>query len=323
MALPDINDPKIHDVASEIARGFDGPRHLQFVRDGGFFAHYTSAEACKAILDGKSFLMRNTRLMNDHSEVRHGLEIVAKALSRQAGREYLDQCDKLVPGSHVTIFRAFDEARNKIQNEVFILSLSAHREPADRNGRLSMWRAYGDGDIRVALIGRPLQVLTGIDRGILAAPVVYGDLAEVEREIRFKAELLDRHHDTLKPATDLEKTLFGLLVNLAVSIKHDGFSEEQEWRLSYMPQFASPGVERTRSALVLGGIPQVVYRIPFILPGDEGYQPDRLMLEKAILGPCPEPETVRAGLVELLRSKGFQNADQLVFSSSIPYRRRM
>jgi hypothetical protein len=76
-------------------------------------------------------------------------------------------------------------------------------------------------------------------------------------------------------------------------------------------------------AVVWGGIPQVVYKLPILLPCDDGWTADGLSLERIIVGPCAESRTVRSGLAQLLGDYGFGDARHIVRASTIPYRQRM
>ena len=46
------------------------------------FAHYTSAETAFKIIESESFQMRNSRMMNDYSEISLGLDAVRSLFSK-------------------------------------------------------------------------------------------------------------------------------------------------------------------------------------------------------------------------------------------------
>ena len=212
----------------------------------------------------------------------------------------------------------------EIAHNCFVFSLCQHREPEDREGKLSMWRAYGSGDIRVAVIAKTIPALQ-FAQGVLPTPVLYGDRDMVRRELEAKAQLVDDQISALRslPPDLAAAQAARLLINMAVAIKHPGFCEEQEWRFVYLPITPSQQMEAQRQGVVFGGVPQVVYKMPITLPKDEGYDPTANFFQKIILGPCAESETVRAGLVALLAGYGFNNPDPLVTKCGIPYRPRM
>ena len=57
------------------------------------------------------------------------------------------------------------------------------------------------------------------------------------------------------------RSLCNMFVAAVTCLKHSGFKEEHEWRLIYAPiRWPSPFIER--EAKEVGGIPQIIYKIP-------------------------------------------------------------
>ena len=52
-----------------------------------------------------------------------------------------------------------------------------------------------------------------------------------------------------------------MLVTAVTCWKHEGFQEEREWRVIYAPQ-RSPSSLMESSLEVIGGIPQIIYKLP-------------------------------------------------------------
>jgi hypothetical protein len=52
---------------------------------GARFAYYTTAATAVQILRGREIWMRNTMVMNDFTEVEHGLSCVSEAYNSEAG----------------------------------------------------------------------------------------------------------------------------------------------------------------------------------------------------------------------------------------------
>lgn len=291
-----------------------------------YFAHYTSADTIKKVLDSRGFYMRNSRLMNDHSEVSHGFQTVLTALrNTKGGSEYQAAWTSLDGALAGRLEQLIARSAGTVIENCFITSVSEHREPADEDGLLSMWRAYGAGDLRVALVASPRGLAPMAEAGVFLTPCLYGDVPDVGRELASKAAALCQHANAFRdlPPTLIEQLAISDAVNFAVSIKHPGFAEEREWRFVYVTDFPSPEMDSRREAVVWGGIPQVVYKLPILLPCDEGWTPDRLSLQRIILGPCAESKTVLNGLAQLLGDYGFDKAGEIVRASSIPYRQRM
>ena len=289
------------------------------------FAHYTSADTVKKVLDSRGFYMRNSRLMNDHSEVSHGFQMVLTAVSETGGgSQYKAAWSSVEPRLGERLPQLIAESAGKVMDDCFIISVSEHlgggrrrspvhvagpwhRRPLGRNCRKA-WHRCADGGGRSFLDGVPLRRCSRRRQG------AWG-----------QAAALCRHAGTFRDLSPelIEQLALADAVNFAVSIKHPGFAEEREWRFVYMTDFPSPEMNARREAVVWGGIPQIVSRLPIILPCDAGWTPDRLSLERIILGPCAESRTVRRGLVQLLGDYSFDNAEDIVRASSIPYRQKM
>ena len=117
------------------------------------FVHYTSAQAALSIISQKKVWMRNTTCMTDFQEVEHGFQIYQSFFSKpeKAGQFFdaLDACNK---GAARTAVDHFDGWWNTLRFSTYIASISEHDDGEDRNGRLSMWRAFGGTSARVAIV---------------------------------------------------------------------------------------------------------------------------------------------------------------------------
>ncbi len=200
-----------------------------------------------------------------------------------------------------------------------------HCEPEDNDGKLSMWRAYGHSDIRVAIIVRPSKLLQIIPDDLVATPVVYGDLSIVADELAYRAEVIKQNLKSMSGLSRDQLSMLsrGLTINFAVALKHMGFREEREWRYVYMGAFSTPQMEKRKQTILIGGVPQIAYQLPFVMPIDSDYDAGSVFLEKVLIGPCPEQQTVVDATAEMLRNFGFSDANSMVVGSSIPFRQSM
>ena len=106
------------------------------------FVHYTSAEAAFTIIKEKTLWMRNTNVMSDASEVRHGYSLLNQYFKDPAKMTALTRAlSKSSPGAAELAIRQFDEKFNDIWYNTYITSISEHADSEDVHGRLSMWRA--------------------------------------------------------------------------------------------------------------------------------------------------------------------------------------
>ncbi len=85
-------------------------------------------------------------------------------------------------------------------------------------------------------------------------------------------------------------TVLFMLVAGVTCLKHEGFREEREWRALYIPKFQmSPLMES--STEVVGGVPQLVYKIPLdakVSPALAAIDLSQ-MFDRLIIGPTSYP----------------------------------
>ena len=112
-----------------------------------------------------------------------------------------------------------------------------------------------------------------------------------------------------------------MLVAGAVSLKHSGFEEEREWRVVHLPD-ANPS-ELVKSGIeVIGGIPQIVYKVPLEENPDKDVVGAGLssLIDRIIIGPTTYSVPLILTFRKALRDAGVPDADRKVFQSEIPIR---
>ncbi len=112
-----------------------------------------------------------------------------------------------------------------------------------------------------------------------------------------------------------------MLLSGTVCLKHEGFHEEREWRVVHNPK-RLPSQLMTSSIETIGGVPQLVYKIPI-----GGGPPDDLndislanMLNRIVIGPSAYLWAMYEAFVSALTSAGVDDASSKVFVSGIPLR---
>jgi len=118
-------------------------REMQRVRERNVnFVHYCSAESGLAILRSKSMWLRNSKLMNDFSEVDYGANCLSEAYQSPVG-DRLKRALSAVQQDLPSVIEAnHNDDFHDIRNETYLISISEHGgEKEDAFGRLSMWRA--------------------------------------------------------------------------------------------------------------------------------------------------------------------------------------
>ena len=289
------------------------------------FVHYTSAEAALRIIEKKRVWMRNVTCMSDFNEVRHGHTILVKIFSepsdRKAFNEALEAC---APGAAEEALKIFDSWWNDISLNTYITSISEHDENEDSHGRLSMWRAFGGNVVRVAIVFKaPRSLLSAGVLNLIFSPVAYLTEQQILEQFRKVVANIGANCDFLKSLgrPRIVTSVFNMLVAGVTCLKHEAFKEEREWRLIYAPKrWSSPLIDS--STEVVGGIPQVVYRIPF-----DGTVSDALsqfdlarIFDLLIIGPSIYPWSMLEAFTTALKNAGVVESEKRIVLSGIPIR---
>lgn len=301
-------------------------RYRRIVRTNGRFVHYTTAETATSIIRGEMVWMRNARLMNDFSEIEHGLSRLLTAYRSPVGERLKQAIETTAPGLTKEVEELFDGWSPRFAECTYMACVSEHRRTEDHHGRLSMWRAYG-GQTSVALVMNNAPFLSPSDvLQAYASPVLYADQNRFNQELgrvannlrtrRAEVEHLDR--ETIKAR------IFNVFYFASLCTKHPGFYEEREWRVIHSSEM-HPSKHLVRSLETIRGVPQIVYKIPLQdIDGDNGETlrgttiPD--LLERVIIGPSEAGPAVRDAFIDLLQQAGVSAPESKVFSSGIPLR---
>lgn len=288
-------------------------------------AHYTRAESAYKIIAGKQVWLRNSLLMNDFSEISHGINCLTEAWASPAGINLRDWLDRTRPGLHAGIAKTFDDHTHGLRSATFMLSLSIHRSDEDDLGRLSMWRAYG-GDTGVALVFNPtvFSNQTGL-LGMASAPVSYRSVPDfvawfatwVDGLVSAEAALA-----TLDDPTVLD-LFFRSCRGFALCTKHPGFREEREWRVFHSPLLEEKSDWLTHEVEIIGGVPQEVVKVSLRddpTQGVIGLAPVTL-LNRVIIGPCDHPVPITHALFRAMQAGLIPDPHSIMRVSNIPLRR--
>lgn len=315
------------DLAEKVARIFMPHamgRQQEAIDKKSRFAHYTSAENALKIIQSKQIWLRNTVCMADYSEVRHGHALLLRFFSDPGKRKlFCEALDRCAPGLAQEALNLFDAWWGHLQTSTYICSISEHRDAEDQHGRLSMWRAFGR--IGVALIFRlPLASKRAVlPLNLILSPVAYFNYEQVENELVSIVGAICEQRDFL--GTVKRDLLLGavliMLQSAAVSLKHEGFAEELEWRIIYSPkQRASPFI--LRSIEVVGGIPQLIYKISLEENSEAGISEIAIpqLVDRVIIGPSAFPWPIYEAFVAALDAAGVSDAASRVVVSNIPLR---
>lgn len=296
-------------------------------KESAKFVHYTSAEAALNIIKSKRLWMRNALGMADYREVQHGYEIYQQFFKNGDNMAaFTAACDQCMPAAATEAISQFDQDWSQIRLDTYIASISEHSSDEDQHGRLSMWRAFGGGVARVALVlNVPWTSGATFALNLLFGPVAYLSEKEAHESIHCVIAKVNADRDFLKslPREEFVLWVFIMLLAGVTCLKHEGFREEREWRAIYTPWRGASDLMKC-STKIVGGIPQTVYQIPL----DKSVSPNLDTLEfsrifdRLIIGPSQYARPMYGAFTAALAEAGVPKevAEQRVSISGIPIR---
>src|SRR6185437_7925882 len=123
-------------------------------------------------------------------------------------------------------------------------------EPANNDGLLSMWRGYGERGNGAAIVFNTSFIKAKGDSPLVITRVRY---ASRDQRLTWMQSKLAEACALLEPAVIPDESLhvvahylLHLVKYFALTFKHDGFKEENEWRIIYWPDRDAVGVLRSR-----------------------------------------------------------------------------
>lgn len=318
----------------------EAARRQEDIRAKGVrFVHYTSAEAGLAILRSGRMLLRNSVLMNDFSEVQHGMDCLAAAYRSLAGDRLKAVMRQIQPDLPKIFEENFDGLFLDVRNETYLISISEHGDPEhgdeleDKFGRLSMWRAYASRNgIAFVFNNRPFMTENNA-LNAFTSPVEYATPATFAAKFDKLVDGLEANLDLLKEHAGgafLHDNLMNAFRLATQSTKHPAFREEREWRVIYSPMLLQRNGEMTPEQLTkipteimtLNGVPQRIYAIPFKDYPEEDFFgatiPD--LVDRVLIGPSLDAYAIAQAFVAELTALGVGNAHEKVVMTGVPLR---
>jgi hypothetical protein len=296
----------------------------ELLAKGNKFVHYTSAENAMSIINTKKIWMRSPKCMNDYMEISHGHNKLLTFFNTQEYRDkFINAVDLYEDGLALEILNQFDEWWKNINLDTFVTSVSVHRKEEDLHGRLSMWRAYGDKPAKAALVlNNPTKPIKGLN--IILCPALYYNDQNIDQELLNIIDNITSNIEFLKALKKetIKGTIIMSLTMLAICLKHEGFKEEQEWRLIHLPKVAQPNSLITNTIECINGIPQVVYKLPLEnSPENEVHSVSiKELIDKVIIGPTDYPLPLLDAFSITLENAGIEKPFDKIIISGIPLR---
>lgn len=290
---------------------------------GGRFVYYTTAATAMLILQNREVWMRSTALMNDSSEIDHGLSCLAGAYQSYVGADLNSALDECIPGVSNRLQATFNSWIPIIKKNTYILSVSEHLRSEDDYGRLSMWRAYG-GSAGVALVFRADPMLRESHvLGAYSSPVAYLSDSDFRLELKRLADGIRANREYVRSlgSDDVVSVMFEAFRFAAICTKHPAFKEEREWRVVSTLQLNN--IEHlNHTCEVVGGVPQMVLKLKLQDQPEHGLQGLSLpaLLDRILIGPCDHPDTVKDAFVDQLQRLRVPAGQHLVRVTGVPLR---
>ena len=294
-------------------------------------AHYTSVQVIEQILRNDEVWLANPLYMNDLDEMRAGILLgtqIFPEFARQAGGT-TDRAPRLIqPYNHYVAHLSTEAAL-----DTYIFCLSEHPN-GNTDGRLSMWREYGSKGNGAALVVNTQKIHYQPNSPLIIAKVAYK--TNPEREQVLRTEL--GKWATITQAANLPDdqlylaayAAFGFVKSLALTTKHTGFSEENEWRVVYVPERDPLGYLKSCLDYYVGtrGVePKLKYKFGKTYSPDPPKMGAALtsgaltdILEFVLLGPSVSSPLAKAAFVRMLERNGKSAFADRVFPSTIPLR---
>ena len=325
MAHEGWNDPETLRKIYDILLPYAARKIRKLKRTNGRFVHYTSAATGIDILTGNGVWLRDISLMNDYSEVEHGWTCLLDAWNDQGlGQEFIENIEQIDPGSTASLATNINAQIDEMKSETYMLAISEHSVREDSYGRLSMWRAYG-APTGVALVLNNIPFVNPSDAlHAYTSPVLYADPSGFTAKLRQALDSMKSAAPYLKanlPPGYLALFVQEVLRALVLSTKHPGFHEEREWRVIYSPaRRPSPHIEGFHKSV--HGIPQRIYKIPFVNHPNEGFVGATVpeLLNRVIIGPTAHPAPICKAYLDVLTQLNVPDAADRIFVSGVPLR---
>lgn len=254
--------------------------------------HYTDINGLLGMIETGKIWATHVSRLNDSSEHHHGIKVVA------------DCVRNAIPASSKPLVEKILSEFRRV--ETYVASYST------KHDLLSQWRSYSGGKVGYCLGLATNGIATLDDSTPLLEPVIYKDsFAQqvISRMLSGVDEYLQNNQFGEVEVGFLLGMVGGTLANLACTIKHPKFEEENEYRQFYQPGATSLQLEKKFRNGRFGLTPYV--EIPFI---EEG----RLSLKSLTIGPCRDAEQEMYAVKTLLEKHSYMNVEVLI--SEIPLR---
>ncbi|HYC53714.1 MAG TPA: DUF2971 domain-containing protein, partial [Candidatus Binatia bacterium] len=223
----------------EAALWDDLPRADSFPAVRPLLTHYTSMAAFQGIIETNEIWLSHPLYTNDWEELRFGMTECAQELLFHDGIRNACRTEE----AHNSLVRMYDyyykEFESKHAFDIYVLCLCIHDDEEDGDGRLSMWRGYGDNGSGVAIVFDTAAIPVAEEPLLIVDRVVYltrdQRLGWAKHKLDMIAAAMSEAELTEDDLSDIAHHWIERLKLFSLFTKHRGFREESEWRIAYMP----------------------------------------------------------------------------------------
>jgi len=218
---PDMRDADVEDLIRRVREAI-APEPLPTA----VLYHYTDPAGFLGIVGKRKLYATDARFMNDTRESRHAFDLLVSGQSDDDMRAALDKLkDQDVVMRHGCFFTSVSELPD---------SLSQWRAyGADGLGFAVGLRASDVGDFHLLRKGDPVDDVEPSLRQPLRIKVIYCN-ARKEDLLGIVRQFVAASRQNGPSKKNLFAAAQRLMTFFAIAFKHDGFSEEREWRLTWV-----------------------------------------------------------------------------------------
>jgi Protein of unknown function (DUF2971) len=335
------NDEILKKLADELCkdvklRSDANNRHLKHESNDKrlYLAHYSSLSVLESILTTKEFWLSHPFFMNDKNELNLGLNKTLELL-----KDLQSDLNGIEGGKYKNFNQTpFDVFNNWLFHfstnhflDYYILCFS-EIDPRDKNGDLTMWRAYGSNGSGAALILDANKFPVNDSSPFIFAKVEYMNETDIINGIKSKIEIfynfLNNHDNSCHELyLRLNGVFFQRMLMASTFVKHEAFKAENEWRVVYYKDRDKNNSYENmcNHAVTAKGIePKLKLNIECMLKIEHINSSFDDICDKIILGPTSFDEKTsyvqQMTLKRLLTQSEMPRLASRVFSSKIPYR---
>jgi hypothetical protein len=278
--------------------------------------HYTGLNGFLSIIETQSLFFSNVNFLNDSKEIKHGVDIVLKAIEETEKNETSDILLKMKENIDLLY-----------KSEKYVTCFSKDGD------LLSQWRAYGNNGKGISIGFEFADLTDSFDKYLTGTHIEYDETTQIE-SIKEYINLIVHFYKKIQDNYDWNGQDFNNLVakqiitffnNVIYSFKHPSFIDEREYRLQLEIDNKDDIDLKFRATENLI-IPYTVLKNSYAsyLETKESDETEpifslkKLPISKIIIGPSLDYETVKIGIKQFLFEKGYKEIN--IEKSNVPYR---